>query len=342
MCGIFAVINDRKNQAAQTTLEGLKLLEYRGYDSWGIAVVDENGVVAIEKHVGKIGEAKISLPKGSIAIGHTRWATHGGVTDENAHPHLDCRRRFVVIHNGIVENYQELKNELVKKKHQFKSETDTEIIAHLIEEQIKIAPLEKAVLTVFKKLVGSNAIGVLDSAAQTIVACRNGSPLVVGLAQNQFFLASDVTAFLKNTNKVLFLADGEAVVLTAREVKLYDINSEKEKELNLMQIDWKAEDAQKGGYPHFLLKEIMEQKLRIPKAALLNREAMEKIVKKKLKKIVLVGCGTAYYCALAAKYFFAEAGVEVVAYPAYEFLPFGQFLNSKTIMFAISQSGETG
>ena len=213
MCGIFAVINDQNKKAAQTTLEGLKLLEYRGYDSWGIAVVDQNGQVQIEKHVGKIGQAKTSLPSGTIAIGHTRWATHGGVTDENAHPHLDCSKRFVVIHNGIVENYQELKNNLIKKKHQFKSETDTEIIAHLIEEQSKIEPLEKAVLTVFKKLAGSNAIGVLDSLEQKIVACRNGSPLVVGIDKSQYFLASDVTAFLKFTQRVLFLADGEAIVL---------------------------------------------------------------------------------------------------------------------------------
>ncbi len=344
MCGIFAIVNDRGHCAAQTTLEGLKKLEYRGYDSWGVAVVTKkDGSVAIEKHVGKIGDATTSLPAGDIAIGHTRWATHGGVTDENAHPHVDCTERFVVIHNGIVENYQEKKQSLLKSKHTFRSETDTEVIAHLIEDRSKEGSVEHAVLEVFKELVGSNAIGVLDGQTDTIIACRNGSPLSVGVGKDQYFLASDVTAFLGYTQDVQFLSDGEAVVITPAGVKLYDIASEKEKKLSLTRLDWKIEDAQKQGYPHFTLKEIMEQVVTVPKTALINRSEMESIARKvtQSSRIVLIGCGTAAYCTLASQYFFAQVGREAKAYGAYEYLPFAGFADKQTLVFAISQSGET-
>src|SRR3989339_1738409 len=166
MCGIYGVVNDKNNQAATTVLEGLKKLEYRGYDSWGISIVPKDEKeIRVDKHIGKIGQAKTNLPEGSIALGHTRWATHGGVTDENSHPHLDCQKKIAVIHNGIVENYQEVKEELVKKGHKFISETDTEIIAHLIEEKLrsplssraKSRDLKKVIFETFKELRGSNA-----------------------------------------------------------------------------------------------------------------------------------------------------------------------------------------
>ncbi len=164
MCGIFGIINDKTNQAAQTILESLKKLEYRGYDSWGIAIIpNQSKIIQIEKRVGKIGQAKTALPLGTVGIGHTRWATHGGVTDENAHPHLDCTQKIAVIHNGIVENHQQLRESLKKKGHRFNSETDTEVIAHLIEEYKKTnQKIEKIVFSVFNELVGSNAIAVLD------------------------------------------------------------------------------------------------------------------------------------------------------------------------------------
>lgn len=354
MCGIFGVINDKSNQAAQTILAGLKKLEYRGYDSWGIAIKPKGGAsIIVDKHIGKIGQAKTSLPHGSIGIGHTRWATHGGVTDLNAHPHLDCSKKIAVIHNGIVENYQQLKDTLLQKGHVFVSETDTETIAHLIEEKVrpkgdrpldeKSMPLIKSVLDTFKELVGSNAIAVLDLETETIVACRNGSPLVVGIGKNQYFLGSDVPAFLKFTNNVHFLHDGEAVVLSKKCVELYEISSGKKKKFETQALDWKLEDAEKGGYPHFLLKEIVEQKTTIPKTASINEKEIKSLAQmiKKGHKVVLVACGTASYCALAIKYFFAKNGVETQAYGAYEFLPFAKFCDSKTIFFAISQSGET-
>jgi glucosamine--fructose-6-phosphate aminotransferase (isomerizing) len=344
MCGIFGIVNDKSNSAAQTILEGLRKLEYRGYDSWGIAIKPKNGVsLLVDKHVGKIGEAKTDLPSGSIGIGHTRWATHGGVTDFNAHPHLDCTQKLAVIHNGIVENHQEIKKKLLHQGHQFISETDTEVVAHLIEEYNKSRSITDSVFLTFNSLVGSNAIAVLDLKTQTIIACRNGSPLVVGLGNDEFFLTSDVPPFLKTTNKVHFLYDGEGVVLTKKGIKLYDLSSKKEKKLPIQILDWKMEEAEKGGYPHFLLKEIIEQKNTIPKTANINEKEILPIADKIKKghKVILTACGTASYCALAAKYFFANVGIEVQAYGAYEFLPFAKFCDKKTILIAISQSGET-
>lgn len=344
MCGIFGIINDDKNQAAQTVLEGLKKLEYRGYDSWGVVIIPENSKeLKTDKHIGKIGDATTDLPKGSIALGHTRWATHGGVTDINAHPHLDCSKKIAVIHNGIVENYKEIKDELLKLKHKFISETDTEVIAHMIEEKSKSKSIIHAVFETFKILRGSNAISVLDLNSKTIIACRNGSPLVVGLSSNQFFLASDVPAFLKETNKVYFLNDGEGVVLSTTGVKLFDLESENEKKLIPQILDWKLEDAEKSGYPHFLIKEIYEQLKTIPKTTSINEKTIIELANKIKSgyKVALIGCGTASYCTLAAKYFFAKQGIEAQSIPAYEFMPFSKFINEKTIVFAISQSGET-
>lgn len=344
MCGIFGIINDRKNQAAQTVLEGLKKLEYRGYDSWGISIIPEGKQeILVDKHIGKIGDAKTNLPTGLIALGHTRWATHGGVTDNNAHPHLDCTKKIAVIHNGIVENYQEIKTELLEKDHKFVSETDTEVIAHLIEEKSKSKKISEAIFETFKLLRGSNAIAVLDFDSQTIIACRNGSPLVVGIGSDQFFLASDVPAFLKETNKVYFLNDGEAVILNKSGIKLFDLETEEEKDLVHQVLDWKLEDAEKGGYPHFLLKEIYEQIKTISKTTSINEREIDKLATKINSgyKVILTGCGTASYCALASKYFFAEQGVDVRSIPSYEFMPFLKFVDKKTLVFAISQSGET-
>jgi len=351
MCGIFAVVNDRSNNASLTVLNGLKKLEYRGYDSWGIAIKPisstskMNTELMVEKHIGKIGQAKTTLPQGSIAIGHTRWATHGGVTDTNAHPHLDCTGQLAVIHNGIVENYLELKENLLKKGHRFLSETDTEVIAHLIEEKRKTLSLEKSIFQVFKSLVGSNAIGIIDSKSDRIIACRNGSPLVVGVDKknNQYFLGSDVPAFLQYTNSVHFLEDGEAVEISRKGVLLFDIESEKPKEFRTQTLDWKLEDAEKSGYPHFLLKEIIEQKKTISKTASINEKELTEVaglIKKGYRPIFL-GCGTAFYCSLIGKYFFAQINQESQAYGAYEFDPFVKFADNKTVIITISQSGET-
>ena len=343
MCGIFAYIGKKQN-AAKIVLSGLKKLEYRGYDSWGIAVrpvgVSE---ICVEKRVGKIGGATITLPNGSIAIGHTRWATHGGVTDENAHPHLDCSKKIAVIHNGIVENHRGIREKLKSRGHRFSSETDTEVIAHLIEDNLKIKPIKQAVFSAFNSLVGSNAITVLDLENETVVACRDGSPLVVGLGKKEYFLASDVTPFLKSTNRVVFIKDGQGVLLTKKGAKIYDLKTGRKEKTEEKLIDWEIEDAQKGGYPHFLLKEIIEQKITIPKTANLNEKEIKSLAEKinQKNKVVMFACGTASYCTLAGKYFFAENGIETQVYGAYEFLPFAKFCNQKTIAIAVSQSGET-
>ncbi len=343
MCGIFAVVNEENYQAGKTVLEGLKKLEYRGYDSWGVVVKIKNDTLFVDKHIGKISEAKVVFPKGSIALGHTRWATHGGVTDANAHPHLDCTKKIAVTHNGIVENHRELREFLKQKGHKFVSETDTEVIAHLIEEEGKNKPIIKAVFSAFKKIIGSNAIAVLDSENDLIISCRNGSPLVVGVGNKEFFLASDVTPFLHKTNKVFFVNDGEGVVLGTKKLELYDLKSERQKVIKLTKVNWKIEDAQKSGYPHFLLKEIIEQKYTIPKTSKLNEVKIKSLAKKINKgySLVILGCGTAAHCSMASKYFFANVGINTQAYGAYEFLPFAKFCTKKTIVIAISQSGET-
>jgi len=344
MCGIFGVIPDSKQNAAETILRGLKKLEYRGYDSWGIAVKSyEKNILLVEKHIGKIGEAHTKLPKSAIGIGHTRWATHGGVTDMNAHPHLDCTQKIAVLHNGIVENYQELKEVLKHNGHIFLSETDTEVIAHLIEEKVKTKSFINAVTETFNELIGSNAIAVLDYESEAIIVCRNGSPLVLGIGKNEYFFASDVTAFLEKTNKVVFLSDGEGAILNKTGFQVFNTQTKKIIKSKIQTLNWKIEDAEKGGYPHFLLKEIVEQKISIPKALASNKVMMSELSAKirSNHNIVMIGCGSAYNCGLAAKYLFSESAIQSEVYGSYEMGPFLQTINKKTLLFVISQSGET-
>ncbi len=345
MCGIFGIINDENKQAAQTVLDGLKKLEYRGYDSWGIALkTKDTNEILLDKHIGKIGSAVTSLPQGgTIAIGHTRWATHGGVTDANAHPHLDCTKQIAVIHNGIVENYQELQSELRQKKHTFISETDTEVIAHLIEEEQKTKPLFVATLTAFKKLIGSNAIVVLDGKTGEVVVCRNGSPVVLGVAKETTYIASDATALLNKTNTVYFMDDNEAAYINKSYIELFSIDTEKSKRFVLQKIDWKAQAAEKGGFPHFALKEITEQVTTVPHVLLKKNKTLGEVVKliKEGYKPIMIACGSASYCGLAAQYIFADLGIDSTNYGGYEYAPFANLVTKKTLVFAISQSGET-
>ena len=345
MCGIFAY-NGNKQNAAQLTLKALKLLEYRGYDSWGIAIESkvegQKSNVMVEKHVGKIGEATTTLPGTSLAIGHTRWATHGGVTDANAHPHLNTDKTIAVVHNGIVENHLEIRKMLNGVS--FASETDTEVISHLIDMKVNSGmSFKNAVITSFKDLVGSNAIVVMSTQTHEIVACRDGSPLVIGVSPDESVLASDVTALLPYTKEVYFLQDREAVVLDNGKIEIIDIDSEKQKSFQLEHIDWSAETAQKNGFPHYMLKEIVEQKDTIPKAMNLNDEQIQKLVPliRDAKSIYITGCGTAYHCALISTYIFAHVGIDVKAVAANELMPFTQLFSTSTVVIAISQSGET-
>src|SRR3712207_6082314 len=244
-------------------LQGLKQLEYRGYDSWGIAVA-RNGHVDVEKRTGKIGQARTSLPASSIGLGHTRWATHGGVTDANAHPHLDCTGRLAVIHNGIVQNHRELRHELADRGHAFRSDTDTEVAGHLVEEELAKAAegperLVHALMAAFRRLEGLNAVAVLDVASGHLAAAKSGSPLTLGWAPDGVLLASDYSALLEPPRRMTFLDEHQAALLTPEDIRVYDVRTGEPIEPTVTEVAWAAEAAELQGYPDFMTKEIHEQ-----------------------------------------------------------------------------------
>ncbi len=341
MCGIFGYIG-KKDNAAQLTLEGLKILEYRGYDSWGIAV-KKDGNLLVDKHVGKIGQAKVNLPKSNLAIGHTRWATHGGVTVQNSHPHLDCKKEIAVVHNGIVENYTTLKEELIKNGHKFISETDTEVISHLIEECLKKEGFSSAVRTSFNKLKGLNAVVVAYAPSAEIVAVKNGSPLVVGIGKNDLYIASDISSFIAKTRKVIFLKDNEMVIL-GKNIKLVSSVSGKELKVEPETVDWKFELSNKGKFSHFMIKEIYEQPTIIRNIAKTYEGEIAALVKliKKARGTFFIGAGTAYHAGLGGIYLFSKiAHKHINSAVASEFNYLEHFLNKDSLVVALSQSGET-
>jgi len=345
MCGIVGYIGERK--ATPILLESIKKLEYRGYDSVGMCTIGEN--LNILKDVGRINDVheKINFHSitGNLGISHTRWATHGGVTDFNAHPHTDCQNKIAVVHNGIIENYSELKEELIKKGHDFKSETDTEVISHLIEEYMNNGiDFRNAVIETSKQLQGMFAfIAINESEKDKIVACRNKCPLVLGIGQEENFVASDVVSFLNHTNKAVFLDDDEIAEITKGNFKVFDINGNPITK-KISYIDWNPEEAQKSGYEHFMLKEINEQSETIEKAVNRDRESIEKIANmiNDAYGIFFVGCGTSYHACLSAGYIFsAITNKHVNVFLASEFPNFSHFLTKNTLMIAVSQSGET-
>ncbi len=341
MCGIFAYVGDRQD-SPKMILEGLKTLEYRGYDSWGIAV-GKGEKIAVEKEIGKIGDAETTLPNSHIGIGHTRWATHGGVTQLNAHPHLTADKTIAVVHNGIVENYQELKAELIADGNIFVSETDTEVIAHLIEKNMRALDFKSALCKTFSMLVGSNAMCVLNLATGEIGVCRDGSPVIVGIGKDEYFIGSDVTAFLPYTKDVIFLDDGQGAIISAKGYEVFEVASGKTLPIEPTTIDWEAEEAQKGGYPHYLLKEIMEQLTTIPKTAQLNKDELQEAANlvRNARKVIITACGSAGFCALITKYLLAQHGVASEMCGAYESNSTIEFADEHTVLIAISQSGET-
>jgi glucosamine--fructose-6-phosphate aminotransferase (isomerizing) len=341
MCGIFGYTGNKQN-AANIILEGLKGLEYRGYDSWGIAI-KVNGSIESEKHVGKIGEAKTILPASSIGIGHTRWATHGGVTVENAHPHTDCKKQVAVLHNGIVENFQELKEDLQKKGHKFISETDTEVISHLIEENLKTKDFVTSVKETFNLLKGLNAIVALYTKSAQIIAAKNGSPLILGVGENEFFVASDTSEIVKHTKQVIFLEDKQMAVLD-KKITLYSLPDGKEIETKIHILDWKFEKAEKGNFKHFILKEIYEQPRVIENIALNYKEEINNLTKmiREARGTFLLGCGTASYAALASVYLFSSIAKRHVNFSiGSEFKYLEDYLTPQSLLIPISQSGET-
>ena len=350
MCGIFAYIGNKQN-ASQIVLVGLKSLEYRGYDSWGIAsqtnTTDKKPKkILIEKHIGKIGNSvlnsKFKVPN-SLAIGHNRWATHGGVTDTNAHPHLDCTGQIAVLHNGIVENFQELKKDLLKQGHKIISQTDTEIIAHLIEKNLKLNNFKNALIQTFKQLKGLNAIVAINTKNKEIIAAKNGSPLVAGIGKDELFLSSDVAGILPYTKKIIFLKDNELISLNSQ-IKLYSIKNEKELEPQIETINWTPKQASKGKFQHFMLKEIHEQPAIVNALSSINTDKLSEICEaiKKAQGTYLLGCGTAYHACLAGTYLFSKiAGHHINTAPASEFNYLKDFLTKDSLIIPLSQSGET-
>lgn len=341
MCGIFAYIGKKEN-GAKIVLEGLKLLEYRGYDSWGIAV-KYGKKIKVDKHVGKIGGAKTNLPKSNVAIGHTRWATHGGVTVANAHPHLDCTGGIAVIHNGIIENFADIKQKLEKKGHKFISETDTEVVSHLIEENLKTDGFATSVRNSFNELSGMNAIVVENAASSEIIAAKNGSPLVVGIGKNEFFLASDAAGVLKHTKKVIFLEDNQMAVL-GKQLKLLSLPKGNELKPVINTLTWKFEETVKGKYKHFFIKEIHEEPRVIENIALNKLDATKKLAEliKKSYGTFMIACGSASYAGIAATYLFSKIAKRHVNFGiGSEFKYLEDYITNRTLVIPISQSGES-
>ena len=356
MCGIVGYIGLRPAQPI--LLNGLKSLEYRGYDSSGLATILSNkNSISIRKSPGKIIALENILKKkslsGSTGIAHTRWATHGAPTQENAHPHLDCKSEIAVVHNGIIENYVSLKAELIKEGHKFVSQTDTEVIVHLIEKFFKGGSLEEAVRKTIARLEGSFAIAVISSKEPGIlIGARMGSPLIVGVGKGENFLASDAPAILDSTRDIIFLNEKEIAVLTKDKVRVTDFSG-KEIPKAPSRINWDITSAQKSGYPHFMLKEINEQpknlenflKARVNKDT--NRIAFEEqhIPEETLKNITnisVVACGTAYHAGFVGKYIIESlCAIPVAVDVSSEFRYRDLLIDKNTLVIAISQSGET-
>jgi glucosamine--fructose-6-phosphate aminotransferase (isomerizing) len=352
MCGIFGYVGTRA-EAPQLVLAGLKKLEYRGYDSWGIAA-RQNGVapahLVVEKRVGKIGQASTGLAASTVALGHTRWATHGGVTLANAHPHLDCQQRLAIIHNGIIENHEELKGELRARGHAFRSETDTEVVAHLLEEALAAAPegpeqLAEALMRVFRRLEGLNALAALDARTQCLAAVKNGSPLVVGWGTDGQYLASDPSALLEHTRRLTFLEDGQAALVGDREVLVYDAaTGARVPAPPVCEITWEEERADLTGYPHFMVKEIHEQP-RVLRRLARERQAEARGLADMIavaRTVHFVGCGTAAHAGKAGEYFFSRIARRQVSFAVgSEFGYLEDFLDERSLVAGLSQSGET-
>src|SRR5579872_6091295 len=324
MCGIVGYIGTRK--AVPIILDGLKRLEYRGYDSAGLAVVGDEGDMNIRRASGKLRNLedaiRMSSIEGAYGIGHTRWATHGRPTEENAHPHRDCTGLIVVVHNGIVENYLSLKQQLQDEGHKFVTETDTEVIAHLVEKYFT-GNLESAVRAAVKVLTGVFAMAVLSTAdPNKIVAARSGPPVVIGLGDHEYFVASDVPAILGHTRDMFFLNDGDMAVLTAEGVRLSDFEG-RPVNRQVSHILWDPIMAEKGGYKHFMLKEIYEQP-RAVKDTTLGRVGQESgrifldemdiapAEFARFRQVKIIACGTAWHAGLVGKYLIERlAGIPV-------------------------------
>ena len=355
MCGIIGYIGN--NTAMPILIEGLKRLEYRGYDSAGVAIM-ENGHLTVEKTKGKISQLENLINgkkwKGTIGMAHTRWATHGEPNTENAHPHTDCTGDIAISHNGIIENYSILKQQLIKEGHQFTTQTDSEVIAHMVEKFYKATQsLEEAVRLTVSQLEGTYGLVIMSKKEpDKIIGVRNGSPLIIGIANDENFLASDVSAILKHTQKVIYLDDHEMVTVKRDGFMTKTIdNVQTNKQVH--QVDWDLEMIEKGGYDHFMLKEIHEQPETITNAMrgrLVYDEGIAKLgglnmtddELRATKRIMILGCGTSWHSGLIGEYIIEEhARIPVEVEYASEFRYRNPIIEPGTVTLAISQSGET-
>lgn len=345
MCGIFGFIGKQK-KAAELVLNGLKRLEYRGYDSWGVAVKNhKKDTLLIKKRTGKIGKARISdLPMSTMSFGHTRWATHGGVTQRNAHPHLDCSKKIALVHNGIIENYEQLRKNLLTKGHNLVSETDSEVATHLIEEKNKTLPFPEAVRQSFLKFEGLNAIIAMDAESDVLVAARYGSPLVIGFAKHEYYIASDASALLPHTKNVCFLDEGEIAIIKADKIVVKDIATGKRKKIKTQRLRWSIKQIDKGKYSHFMLKEIHQQPDLISEITSSNTSLVNNHAQRidKAFGTYLVGCGSASYACIAGTYLFSKIAKRHLNWAVgSEFSYHLDFLTPESLVIAVSQSGET-
>lgn len=357
MCGIVGYIG--KQNDPRMGLEALKRLEYRGYDSAGMAVFDSRkNTVYSQRAVGKIHELEKKVPwekvAGTSLIMQTRWATHGAPTLKNAHPHTDCKKDIYLVHNGIIENYKTLKEKLIKRGHKFTSQTDTEVLPHLIEEYSASYTLEEAVRRALRLVKGTYGIAVLSKKDPgKIVAARLASPLLIGVGNGEYMVASDPAAVLSHTKKVVYLQDGDIAVLTSDGFRIADLNREAQ-ERSEQELDWGIQEAQKGGYPHFMLKEIFEQPEALEnsiRGRLIRDEGTAKLgggleqVKERLRginKVRIIACGTAYHAGLIGEYMLEEyAGIPTKVDFASEFRYRKPIIDKNTAAIFISQSGET-
>ena len=353
MCGIVGYVGDK--QAVGFLLEGLSKLEYRGYDSAGIAVYDGQKI-RVEKSVGRLAslQDKISgnMPVGTTGIGHTRWATHGRPSDINAHPHTDCSGDFVVVHNGIIENYLTLKEELIERGHAFKSETDTEVVAHLLEE-VYNGDFVSSVREVLQRIEGSYSLVFMSRRDPgTLICTKQDNPLVIGIGNGENFIASDIPAIINRTRRTFILNDGELAVVKKDSIKIMNRRGEPVTK-KVFEVNWNAEAAEKGGYEHFMLKEINEQ----PKAV---RDTLSQRISKdgqtitldelkwnadylkSFNKIYIVACGTAYHSGLVGKFYIEKlARIPVTVDVASEFRYRDPIVDENTLLIVVSQSGET-
>jgi len=351
MCGIVGCIGDKNVQ--QVLLEGLKRLEYRGYDSAGIAVQSE-GKIVVTKSVGRVVNLEEILPKSksSAGISHTRWATHGEPSEVNAHPHTSCHGDIALVHNGIIENYQELKDDLKRKGHKFSSDTDTETLVHLIEEFYK-GDLLLSVQEALRRVKGTYGIAVISATEpDKIVAARYGSPLILGIGNNENFVASDVSAILGHTNQVVYLNDGEVVELNKNNFNIFDLDK-KRVDCEINDVEWSLEESKKGGHKHYMIKEILEQPEVVRNSTRGRIVLSEGDVRlggledvqdrlRDINRIIIIACGTARLAGLVGEYMIEEyAGIPVEVEYASEFRYRKPLIDKKTAVLAISQSGET-